>query len=130
MIKHISDQHNNILAIVVNNCPDKTTFITDHTHIQQVGYIVLKQNNTIQRHYHTQITKTVSGLTEVLYVKSGRCTVHFYDLNQVFVSDLEIKTGDLLIIISGGHGFTMLEDTVLIEVKNGPYLGDLERIRF
>ena len=130
MIKQIIDKYNNILAIIINDHPNETTFVTDSTYIQQVGYIVLKQGDTIQKHYHAPIVKTVVGLSEVLYVQSGKCIVHFYDQNQEFVTDLEIVSGNLLVIIAGGHGFTMLEDTVLIETKNGPYLGDSERIRF
>lgn len=131
MIKQITDNKNNIIAIITSsNGVDSTTFFTDNKCPQQVGYIVKNKDDIIQKHYHKQITKTVIDMVEILYVISGRCLIDFYDCNQTFISNVEVNKNDLIVMLSGGHGFKMLEDTVFLEVKNGPYLGVEERIRF
>jgi hypothetical protein len=72
----------------------------------------------------------VVGTQEVIIVRSGRCEIDLYDSDRRHVATRELDTGDVIIIASGGHGFRMLEDTVLLEVKQGPYTGLDEKERF
>jgi mannose-6-phosphate isomerase-like protein (cupin superfamily) len=64
---------------------------------------------------------------EVLYVRSGRVRVDFYGDDERLRESREIRTGDVILLSAGGHGFEMLEDSELIEVKQGPYLDDKRR---
>jgi len=132
MIQQIDYQCRTIAYIISGNLPlpDKTTFITPDECGQQVGYIVCKENQIINRHFHNAITREVVGTTEVLYILSGRCFVDFYDDTQNHIATHELKKGDLLIIVAGGHGFRMIENTVMLEIKQGPYCGLHERERF
>jgi hypothetical protein len=41
-----------------------------------------------------------------------------------------LSSGDVLLLAFGGHGFQMLEDCEVIEVKQGPYSGELDKTRF
>jgi len=53
--------------------------------------------------------------------------VDFYGDDETFRESREIRTGDVILLSVGGHGFEMLEDSELIEVKQGPYLDDKRR---
>lgn len=130
MLKQISDNNGKLIAIINNSTPDKTTFITDNDCTQQVGYITHKKDTIIPRHYHKQIIRSVIGMTEVLYIIDGKCLVDVYDNTQSLIESIELKTGDLAVFTSGGHGFRMIEDTKMLEIKHGPYIGLDERIRF
>ena len=33
-------------------------------------------------------------------------------------------------LVSGGHGFKVLEEVEMIEVKQGPYYGEQDKVRF
>lgn len=110
--------------------PEKTTFLTPPEFNLQVGYIVYPGEEEIPRHVHRPIKRTVVGTSEVLIVRKGRCKLDVYNDDRHLVTTRELREGDIMIMVSGGHGFRMLEDTVLLEVKQGPYPGVDEKERF
>jgi hypothetical protein len=110
--------------------PDATQFVTPEDVPQQVGFVVYPKGATIARHRHRPITRSVQGTTEVLVVRRGRCIMEVFDDNGVSLSSRELNVGDIAIILRGGHAFQMLEDTVLLEVKQGPYTGLNEKEYF
>lgn len=103
--------------------PDATRFVTPDHLSQQVGFIVYPKGATIARHRHRPITRTVEGTTEVLVVRRGRCILEVSDNAGKALASRELGVGDIAILLRGGHALTMIEDTVLLEVKQGPYTG-------
>lgn len=120
------------LAILVRGgwAPTRTTFLTTPEHNQQLGFIVYGAGEEIPRHVHKPLERRIVGTCEVVFVRQGRCDVDLYDDDRRLVATRELAAGDTLIILAGGHGFRMREDTVLMEVKQGPYTGLDEKERF
>ena len=120
------------LALIIssNYNPSKTTFITPLEYKQQLGYIVYKKEESITPHIHIPMTRSFIGTSEVLFLKSGKVQVNFYSKDKIFITSRILNKGDIILLISGGHGFKMLEDSVMVEVKQGPYLGKKEKERF
>lgn len=110
--------------------PAKTTFLTPDDFKQQVGFIVYPAKSEIQRHVHKALERHLVGTSEVLIVKRGRCEMDVYSDDRELVATRELATGDIMLMVGGGHGFRMIEDTVLLEVKQGPYTGLDEKERF
>jgi mannose-6-phosphate isomerase-like protein (cupin superfamily) len=110
--------------------PAETTFITPRELKQQVGFVVYPAGGTIQRHDHRPLERHLIGTTEVLLVRSGRCEIDIYNDNRELVTTRELRRGDIMVMVGGGHGFRMLEDTVFLEIKQGPYTGENEKERF
>lgn len=110
--------------------PTKSTFVTPGDFQQQLGYIVYAAGEEIRRHRHRPIVRTVVGTNEVVLVRSGRCVVEFFGDTAQLVAAIEVTTGDVVVFVSGGHGFRMIEDTILIEIKQGPYSPDADKIHF
>ena len=110
--------------------PDSTTFVTPPHFKQQVGFIAYPEGGEVQRHVHLPLERHLVGTSEVLLVRKGRCILDVYDDAKGLVASRELHTGDLMLMVGGGHGFRMLEDTVLLEVKQGPYLDCEEKERF
>jgi hypothetical protein len=110
--------------------PEKTTFVTPPDYKQQVGFVVGAGGSEIRRHVHRPLQRTIVGTSEVLVVRRGRCEVDFYDDDRQPVATRELNEGDLLLLVAGGHGFRMLDDTVLLEVKQGPYTGVEDKDHF
>ena|SRR6266487_3049921 len=108
----------------------KTEFVTSPEANLQVGFVVYPAHGTIAPHVHRPAERRIVGTAEVLIVKKGRCLVDIYTDEKVLVRTCELRMGDTLLVLNGGHGFRMLEDTVLMEVKQGPYLGLDEKDRF
>jgi hypothetical protein len=110
--------------------PDATTFITPADHKQQVGFVAYPADGVVQRHLHLPLERHLVGTSEVLLVRKGRCVLDVYDDAKEPVASLELKAGDLALMVGGGHGLRMLEDTLFLEVKQGPYLECEEKERF
>ena len=66
----------------------------------------------------------------MLIIKKGRCQIDIYNNERELVVTRELAEGDIMLMVSGGHGFRLLEDTILLEVKQGPYTGLEEKERF
>jgi uncharacterized protein with PhoU and TrkA domain len=113
------------LCYVIRNDvrPEKTTFITPPDGKQQVGFIVYPKGGIIARHTHKPLERHIIGMAEVVVVRSGHCQIEVYDESLSLVTTRDLYQGDVVLMVGGGHGFQILEDTVLLEIKQGPYLG-------
>ena len=110
--------------------PQKTTFLTPPEFKQQVGFVVYPAGGEIQRHVHRPLERHLVGTSEVLIVRRGRCEIDVYNDERQLVAVRELGQGDIMLMVTGGHGFRMLENTVFLEVKQGPYTGLEEKERF
>jgi hypothetical protein len=110
--------------------PTTTTFLTPPESSLQVGHVVYAEGSEIPRHIHLPIERHLVGTAEVLVLQRGRCELDVYDLQRRLVATAEMQAGDILITVSGGHGFRVLDDTVFLEIKQGPYPGGAEKERF
>ena len=121
-----------LLAIIIRSEYDKPdiSFFTSDDNILQVGYMSYPEKKIIQPHIHNKYKREIEGTQEVIFIKEGRVKVTFYNQEKEFVLDRELHSGDCVVLMSGGHGFELLEPTKMLEVKNGPYAFDEDKIRF
>ena len=110
--------------------PEKTTFLTPSEFNLQVGFVVYPAGGEIIRHMHRPLERHIVGTSEVLVIKKGWCEIDIYNDDRELVVTRELRAGDIMLMMSGGHGFRMLEDTVFLEIKQGPYIGLDEKERF
>jgi mannose-6-phosphate isomerase-like protein (cupin superfamily) len=110
--------------------PSRTTFLTPPEFKQQVGYVVYPAGGEVQRHLHRNLERHLVGTSEVLLVRRGRCEMDIYNDERELVATRELREGDITLMVAGGHGFRMQEDTVFLEIKQGPYTGLDEKQRF
>ena len=120
------------LAYIVRSeiAPKKTTFLTPSNFKQQVGFVVYPKGGEIQRHVHRPLERHLIGTSEVIVVRQGRCEIDIFNNQRQLVATKELREGDILLMVDGGHGFRMLEDTVFLEIKQGPYTGLDDKERF
>lgn len=105
-------------------------FVTPNDFSQQVAFIKHDAGKLIEPHIHNPVAREVLYTQEVLIIKKGVLRVDFYDDNQVFSQSRILRGGDVILLVSGGHGFEVLEQVEMIEVKQGPYAGDDDKTRF
>ncbi|HSW61451.1 MAG TPA: hypothetical protein VLJ60_11665, partial [bacterium] len=67
---------------------------------------------------------------EVLVMRKGKLRVDFYDNERNYLESRILEAGDVILLASGGHGFEVIEDVEMIEVKQGPYAGENDKTRF
>ncbi len=113
------------LACIIRGrlAPSSTQFVTPNDWGQQVGFIVYKAGSEIARHRHRPLERRIVGTSEVLVVRRGCCEVDLFTESGTLVGTRRLQVGDVIVIVSGGHRYRMVEDTVLLEVKQGPYTG-------
>lgn len=131
MIEHIKDG-DELLAIIISSKFSKTgiEFFTPGDFSQQLGYMNRPAGYRIDPHIHNHIERKVTLTQEVLFIKSGRVKVDFYNNEKTYLFSRELQTGDVILLASGGHGFEMMENCEMIEVKQGPYSGDADKTKF
>jgi hypothetical protein len=105
-------------------------FFTNDNDSQQLGYMNREKNYVIEPHRHNLVPREIHLTQEVLFIKSGIVRVDFYDNEQVYIKSSILNKGDVILLSNGGHGFQILEDAEIIEVKQGPYCGAEDKIRF
>lgn len=124
-MEEVRSSDGNVVAIVVKNSfrKDGANFVTENSFPLQLGINSYKKGDTVKPHVHENRLITIDELQEVVFIKKGEATVMLYDSQRAFLKSIDLSTGDLVFLASGGHGFKILEDTTIIEVKQGPYLG-------
>jgi len=131
MIKEI--KHNDqLLALIVSNQfrEEGVHFFTPGDFSQQLAYMRHPAGKVIEPHVHNPVKREVTYTQEVLLIKKGKLRVDFYTDNQSYLESRVLEAGDLILLASGGHGFEVLEEIEMIEVKQGPYAGDHDKTRF
>ena len=126
-------KNNDVLyAIIIksNYEQEGIQFFTPNNFSQQLGYMNRPIGYKILPHYHNEISREVNFTNEVLFIKSGKIRVDFYDENQSYLDSRILRNGDFILLAKGGHGFEMLEKSEIIEVKQGPYVGDNDKTLF
>jgi len=105
-------------------------FFTPNNLSQQVAYMRHPTGKYIQPHVHNPVPREVSYTQEVLVIKQGSLRVDFYTDAQEYMESYVLRAGDVILLVQGGHGFEVLEDLEMIEVKQGPYVGEHDKTRF
>ncbi len=131
MIETIKNNDQIIAVIIRSNYKKKgISFLTPNDFSQQLAYMQHPKDKIIQPHIHNPVVREVLYTKEVLFIRNGKLQVDFYDDDKTYLETRVLKTGDVILLASGGHGFKFLQDTQMIEVKQGPYAGEQDKIRF
>lgn len=131
LVENIEDD-GSLLAIIVRDSFDKPSisFFTPDAFSQQLAYMRHPSGKSIAPHVHKTVLRKVYYTQEVLFIKKGKLRVDFYNQTQDYIESRILSAGDVILLATGGHGFEVLEDIEMIEVKQGPYAGDDDKIRF
>ena len=105
-------------------------FFTDGQYSQQLAYMRHPERHRIDPHVHNPVSRSITLTQEVLVIRSGRIRVDFYDDDREYLESRVLSGGDVILLAAGGHGFECLEEVEIIEVKQGPYSGDADKVRF
>ena len=105
-------------------------FFTPDDFSQQLAYMKHPPGHAIAPHVHNSVPREVQYTKEVLFIRKGKLRVDFYDEKQNYLQSSILNTGDVILLAHGGHGFEILEETEMIEVKQGPYAGEKDKTRF
>ncbi len=131
-IKHVKDEKNQILAMIIRNdysC-NGINFITPNDYSQQLAYMHHEKGHIIAPHIHNEVKREIFYTKEVLVIKKGKLRCDFYSDERQYIKSVVLNSGDIILLVSGGHGFECMEETAMIEIKQGPYAGEADKTRF
>lgn len=111
--------------MVINplHVPEAAAFVTPSEVSQQVGFLRPKMGHQIPAHIHPTRRREVWNTTEVLVLTRGRMRIDFYSNDGSYVVSRMVESGHVIVLLDGGHGMVILEDSEIVEVKQGPYAG-------
>lgn len=122
-----------LLAVILRRSDGREegiTFPTEPSDELQVGHMYWKSGHVIAAHEHNPLARKISTTQEVLFIRSGIVRVDLYVESTHFECSRTLHEGDVIYLRAGGHGFEILEDADIVEVKQGPYKGEGEKTRF
>lgn len=121
-----------LLAIILRSDykADGIQFFTPNSFSQQLAYMRRPTGYEIKPHVHNTVKREVSYTKEVIFVRSGKVRVDFYSEGKAYLQSRVLASGDIVLLAHGGHGFFVLEESEMIEVKQGPYAGEMDKTRF
>ena len=131
-IEKIYNQKKLYALIVRSNYQKKkgVSFFTDKNATQQFGYMNHKKDHIILPHRHNKRQSKILLTTEVIIILKGILRVDFYSDKEKYLFSKKLYSNDIIMLSSGGHGFKVLKDTQMIEVKQGPYSLSMDKVKF
>ena len=131
MIEKINYKNQQLAIIIRANYNNSgIEFFTTENDSQQLGYMTREKDYLIPPHRHNLVERKVHFTQEVLFIKSGKVRCDFYLDNEEYFKSTLLLAGDVILLSDGGHGFKILEKSEIIEVKQGPYCGVEDKVRF
>lgn len=121
-----------VLGIIIRNDfkEDGIHFLTPDEYSQQLAYMHHPTGKVIAAHVHNEVHRSIHITQEVLVIKKGKLRVDFYDDDKQYLESRVLCAGDIILLVSGGHGFEVLEEVEMVEIKQGPYAGEGDKVRF
>ena len=124
---------NKLFALIIRKKyrkKDGINFFTSKETTQQLGYMKHKKNHIIKPHKHNKRLTKILKTTEVILLLKGTLRVDFYDNKKKYLFSKIINEKDIIMLVHGGHGFKVLKNVEMIEVKQGPYKLSADKIKF
>ncbi len=127
-----SPQSGRVLALIIRKDlqGEKYNFVTPEEFPLQLGVNFYKAGETIKPHRHTAWPRLVEQTQEFVMISEGSAVLSLFDDNQQHLQDIALYAGDAVFLSAGGHGFKILKDTRITEVKLGPYDAGKDKVRF
>jgi mannose-6-phosphate isomerase-like protein (cupin superfamily) len=131
VIDEITDQGILLAVVISHKFREKGIhFFTPSELSQQLAYMRHPTGKIIEPHVHNSVPRQVQYTQEVLMIKSGKLRVDFYSEARQYLESRVLEAGDTILLVRGGHGFEVIEEVEMIEVKQGPYVGERDKTRF
>ena len=131
MVEEVKKKEKLLALIIRSNYQcEGVDFITPNEYSQQIAYMHHPTGKVIDAHIHNLVYRNVVFTQEVLIIKKGILRVDFYDEYEDYLESRDLYAGDIILLVSGGHGFKVIEEVEMVEVKQGPYSGEQDKKRF
>ena len=115
------------IVIRANSAVQGIQFFSPSSYSQQIGLMTRPAGYKVPAHKHNLVERTIHTTQEVLIIRAGKCIVNLFDGNNEVLHNIELLTGDAILLAHGGHEIIMETECEILEVKQGPYAGDADK---
>lgn len=116
-----------LLAVIIRSSlygsVEGATFVTKEDSPQQIGILYHKKGKKIQPHTHRPVERTIRDTQETLIVRRGIVGVDIYTSDGYHVANRILYSNDIIVLLAGGHSLNVHQDSLIVEIKQGPYCG-------
>ena len=132
MIKEIIHKNRLYALIIKETYKDKKgiSFFTKDNANQQIGFMSHPKNYKIKPHIHQKRKTKIFITSEVIILQKGKLRVDFYDTKKKYLFSVNIKKNQIIMLVYGGHGFKVLEPVKMLEIKQGPFISNKDKVKF
>jgi hypothetical protein len=106
------------------------SFFTKNDSNQQIGFMSHPKNYLIKPHKHKKRKTEIFITSEVIILQKGKLRVDFYDTDKKYLFSIIVKKNQIIMLVHGGHGFKVLESVKMLEIKQGPFVINKDKIKF
>ena len=118
------------IVIKADEIKERTNFITNNEEEMQVASFNFSEETVIDNHIHLNQNRNINTTPEIIFVVEGKIKATLFDDEENLIDEIELRTGDTIAFLKGGHGLIAEKGTKLVEAKQGPYIEDLDKKRF
>lgn len=121
-----------VIALIIQKGfkPVGINFFSPQDYSLQLGAMTRPRGYHVMPHIHKPLKRMTKCTQEVLFIQSGKVRVDFYSLKQVFLKSRRLNAGDIILFAGAGHAIEFIKKSVIVEVKNGPYIQGADKSRF
>ena len=132
MIKEIIHKNKLYALIIKENYQNKKgiSFFTKNDANQQIGFMSHPKNYLIKPHKHQKRETKIFITSEVIIIQKGKLRVDFYDTGKKYLFSTIVKKNQIIMLVHGGHGFKVLEPIKMLEIKQGPFVSNKDKVKF
>ena len=132
MIKEIVHKNKLYALVIKETYQDKKgiSFFTKNADNQQIGFMSHPKNYLIKPHKHQKRETKIFITSEVIILQKGKLRVDFYDTNKKYLFSVIVKKNQIIMLVHGGHGFKVLKPVKMLEIKQGPFVSNKDKIKF
>lgn len=112
----------------MNDFDERVKFITPSEYPLQFGIMNYSKGESAPAHKHPNIQRVITRSQEAIHVIEGKIKLDIFNSEGKHLKSKIIEAGDSAFFVQGGRGWTAVEDTKMIEVKQGPYLGEKDKV--
>lgn len=129
MIEKIKDKEEEIATIVYRDSfEERVKFITPDDFPLQFGIMKYEEGDSVHPHTHPNLPRVITQSQEIIHVVEGKIKLDIFNSKGELCASKILKGGDSAFFAKGGRGWTALEETRMIEIKQGPYLGEKDKV--
>ena len=114
----------NIICSVDDLGASNRVDVTDPEYSLQLGLMQAPEGHVFKPHAHLdrEVQKTLH-IVEAFVIMKGWAIIRIFDTDLLPISEYLLRTGDVTILLNGGHSLEIGEDCKILEFKTGPYEG-------